>query len=250
MTKENINVFYHVWQVEGWELLFQQQILSLFVSGLYDACNNIYICINGKYPLPIDLPKFIIRYNENQHNESSTLKELWTLCDYSSNMKVLYFHTKGLSYGLSRERTDMDAWRHYMEYYNIYKWKECVKKLDSYDVVGTEWIQKSVLHVSKQTSVIGSTGHYMGNFWWATSQYIKTLDVNALHEFDYFHKKNNIDLQTFKDYNSKDNDEILRFNSELWIGLNKPNYYSFEDFNMNFYCTNALNKMLNNLLIK
>lgn len=240
-----INIFYHVWQGEGWEVIFQQQIMSLYVSGLYDTCDNVYICINGKYRLPFDLSKFQVCYNQNQTNESDTLKKMWNLCSILPNQKILYLHTKGLSYGTSPQRQNVDGWRHYLEYYNIHKWRSCVEKLDEYDIVGTEWNKCPTLYVGYKQKVIAlkNSGIYEGNIWWANSNYIKSLDPNYLYKFDAPHILEGISENTLKNLTEDDKRQILRFNSELWVGSNSPNYFSFEVLNTSFYDTNVLNNL-------
>ena len=42
-----IAIFYHVGQFGNWERLFQEQINSLVVSGLYHICDFIHIGVNG-----------------------------------------------------------------------------------------------------------------------------------------------------------------------------------------------------------
>ena len=49
-----------------------------------------------------------------------------------------------------------------MEYYLIHKHKECIKRLDEYDIVGVNYGK--------------NPDHFSGNFWWCTSDYFLTLD--------------------------------------------------------------------------
>jgi len=68
---------------------------------------------------------------------------------------VCYIHHKGVSSGLHN-------WRHYMQYWNIEKWKECVSKLDEgYDLCGA--------------SFLNNPPHpfYAGNFFWAKASYLR-----------------------------------------------------------------------------
>lgn len=240
-----INVFYHVWQGEGWEILFQQQIMSLYTSGLYDASDGVYICVNGRFRLPFDLSKFHVRYNQNQTNEADTLKELWDLCSLLPNQKVLYFHTKGLSYNNSLGRRNVDGWRHYLEYYNIHRWKDCIEKLKTYDVVGTEWDSKPNLYIGYKNQVLAlkNAGIYVGNFWWSNSEYIKTLDPNYLYKYNAPQVIEGFPEHILENLTEDDKKQLLRFNSELWIGSNNPKHFSFKEFKVAFYDTNILYKL-------
>jgi hypothetical protein len=69
---KNVTVFYHVWQAPGWQLLFQQQIMNMYVSGLYDAANTIYVCCNGEESLPFDNTKLVIKRNTRKCWHSTT----------------------------------------------------------------------------------------------------------------------------------------------------------------------------------
>ena len=240
-----INVFYHVWQQEGWEQLFQSQIMSLYTSGLCNECEGIYICINGKHRLPFELPKFHVRFNTNFKNESDTLKEMWNFCSVVKDSKILYIHTKGIGYGTSLERPCQDAWRLYLEFYNIYKWKECVKKLEIYDAVGTELDNYPKLYVGykKQIPALKNAGIFVGNFWWANSEYIKTLDPNYIHKYNVPHIVEGFPQDILEKLSDNDKQEILRFNSELWIGSNNPKLFSFKQYKVAFYDTNILYKL-------
>ena len=113
--------------------------------------------------------------------------------------KVLYIHSKGVSkYGAILEHP-VNLWRNYLEYFVIEKWRKCVKYLDDYDCVGTEWQNQSFL-----ANEILEIPHYSGNFWWANASYINKLNPNSLW-----------------------NQRYGRFFDELWIGTGNPNKFNF-----------------------
>jgi hypothetical protein len=194
-----------VGQIGSWERLYQEQIHSLCFSGLYEACDYLHVGINGNQPLPQVLPKMNLTINNNHFLESDTLKSLWDYANNNENIKILYFHTKGLS----REQFayNVNAWRLYLEYFNIHNWKDCLSKLDKYDCVGTEWVLTSALtDPSTNEPLIQHTPHYAGNFWWATSNYIKKLDPNYIYN-------------PCKGW--------TKWKCELWIGTKNPNHYNY-----------------------
>lgn len=203
MNSEKIAIFYHVYQYKGWERLFYDQINSLIISGLYHACDYIHIGINGDEELPFSLPKFKVKYNTDKSSESDTLKSLHNFCVYNPDYKVMYFHTKGVA----TDYLYITKWRYYMEYFIIHRWEDCVKGLDNYDTVGTEYIYHSSL-INQNTGEleIEYNPHYSGNFWWANSFYITKLDPNYLDITD-------------KGW--------LRYRSEFWLGTNHPNAFEF-----------------------
>lgn len=212
--KQNkIAVFYHVGQFGQWERLYQEQINSLCVSGLYDACDFVYVGINGTQKLPSVLPKIIQVENNNKVLESDTLKAMWDLACKNSDYRFLYIHTKGVTQE-KEYMYNVNAWRLYLEYFTIHKWYECIKKLKDYDCAGAEWIQESGLtDPDTNQTVFEINPHYAGNFWWANASYIKTLDPSYIYD---------------------PSKGWTRWRCEFWIGTKNPNYYNF--YNTNDYC--------------
>ncbi|NCD17237.1 MAG: hypothetical protein EOL91_07970 [Actinobacteria bacterium] len=76
----------------------------------------------------------------------------------SNDYNVLYLHTKGVT----QDKKCIDDWRASMIYWNITRWRECVKKLEEYDTVGI-----NVVSTPKR--------HFQGNFWWATTGHIRRI---------------------------------------------------------------------------
>jgi hypothetical protein len=108
------------------------------------------------------------------HSDDPSLFELPTLrmiSEFSKNnpfTKVLYLHTKGISYTKSDPRYSNGIdWIHYMLHFLCTNSAESLKLLDSYDTLGCNFSE--IPHP-----------HYSGNFWWATTKYLKTLSTDAL----------------------------------------------------------------------
>lgn len=211
-----IAIFYHVGQFGNWERLFQEQVNSLVVSGLYHICDFIHIGVNGDEILPVLLPKFKVEYNSNKILEADTLKSLYDFCNENPDYKVLYFHTKGITYTEDNYlSTTTNSWRKYLEYYVINKWEECVEDLNEYDCVGTEWINESRLWNSNLNDYSNEINpHYSGNFWWANAEYLKNLDLNYIYN---------------------DEKDWTRWKSEFWIGTKNPKYKSYHNSNKPLY---------------
>ena len=210
-----IGIFYHLYQANNWKEVYQEQINSLIVSGLYDQCDIIHIGINGNEELPFVLDKMRVQYNENKILEANTLQSLWEYCNENSNSKVLYFHSKGVTHYNSQLDISTNAWRIYLEYFVFHKWRECVEDLNSYDCVGTEWVIESGLLDSDTKEIsYGYNPHYAGNFWWANSSYIQKLDLNYIYNEE-------------KGWG--------RFKSEFWIGTKDPKYKSYHNSNKSLY---------------
>lgn len=213
--KNKIAVFYHLGQFGQWQRLFQEQMNSLVVSGLYEITDFIHIGINGNEPLPMILPKFKVVYNNNQILEADTLSCLHQHCKLNPHDKVMYFHSKGSTHDGKDYKFNVDGWRLYLEYFVIHRWKDCLGLLDRYDTVGTEFGYETGL-VNQETSQTDweTNLHYQGNFWWANSSYISKLDTDYLYKTD-------------KGWD--------RYRSEFWIGTKNPKKF-------NFYSTGIFSK--------
>lgn len=193
-----IGIFYHVYQYQGWTELVEDQLKILHSSGLYDASTFIHIGVNGNKPFPFLENKYKIVYNESTElEEAATLEALREFCADNNKWAVLYFHTKGITQK-TPETTD---WRELMEYFCIERWEDCLDKLQEHETVGCLYMDDCYL---------GFYPHYSGNFWWARSEYTKTLN----HDY----------LTTG-----------IRNNREFWIGTGTGSMYSFLNTGLNHY---------------
>ena len=214
IPNNKIAVFYHVGQFGEWRRLYQEQINSLCVSKLYGACDFVHVGVNGSEELPSTLPKMRIKHNKNTILEADTLRAMWEFSKTNPDYRVMYFHTKGATQEGSVHRYNVDAWRLYLEYFNIHEWKRNLEYLKHYDCSGVEWIHESGL-VNQATgeTTWQNTGHYAGNYWWANASYISKLDPEYLYD----------PLNGW-----------TRWRSELWIGTGEPKRFNF--YNTNDFC--------------
>ena len=82
------------------------------------------------------------------------------------NTRYYYLHTKGLRhFGKPSEQNVID-WINLMLFWNITKWKHALDTLKTYDTYGCNSLRV----------------HYSGNFWWATSNYVKTSIYTKWHK--------------------------------------------------------------------
>ena len=130
------------------------------------------------------------------HSEDTSLFELPTIEKISNfsknwrNCKLLYLHTKGITHNSG----NVVDWRKYLSYFMINKHEECLEKLSHYDAVGCNYLTEPYPHFS-------------GNFWWANTDYIQSIDRP---------------LQT-------------RHDPEWWILSNTTNFYPIHNSNINHY---------------
>jgi hypothetical protein len=75
---------------------------------------------------------------------------------------ILYIHSKGVT---KSDNKCIKDWVNYLTYFNIYKFNDCLNKLNDYDCVGVN------LKVGDDNPL-----HYSGNFWWSKGSHIKKLN--------------------------------------------------------------------------
>ena len=109
-------------------------------------------------------------------------------------------HTKGASLADTPLQRAVNAWRKYMEYFNLERWRDCVEVLTEHETCGVE--------------LQSEDSHYSGNFWWATSEYIRRLPDP--HQYWEQHRDD-------------------RVAAEFYLCLGRPKAYCFHDFVENLY---------------
>ena len=174
----NPQIFYHALLFPGWEALVFKQFSRLKESGLFDAA-DMHITILGdrdnrrrfRKRFPELAQSIEYESNNAREYEFPTLALLHRYCS-DNNDPCFYFHTKGVSLAPSNIQkykmtyselmNNVTAWRNYMEYFLIDNWERALEELKTNDVVG---VNMSCIPCQ----------HYAGNFWWANSNYIRTL---------------------------------------------------------------------------
>lgn len=190
MTNKSIEIFYHVYQFGNWQQTYQDQMHKIFSSGLNQASQKINICVVGGLNLPFAPENAVVRHFVENNNEADTLRVLHSECVGS---KILYIHTKGVT----KNSSNCNFWRLYMEYFLIENWKYSINFLKQHDCVGVNWKEKPIKHFS-------------GNMWWSNLSYLKKLDPNKI---------------------SNQN----RMSCEFWIGLGNPKYKCLHNSGVDHY---------------
>lgn len=194
----------------GGREISEEQFKLFHDSGLIDVA-EFFLCIN----YDVQNYKWIGDHVRNRKNihvvyleavpiefEAPTIKFLKDRCDAEEEpFAALYIHHKGIRYIDNPACRD---WRHYMEHFNVTKWRDCVEKLEEgYDTVGVDW---------KETP----GKHYSGNFWWARSDYVKKLPQWSRPRENGFTKQFPDISEEIADY---------RMECEFWLGLGDPKAY-------------------------
>lgn len=174
-----IAVFHHLYPANRWEMIFSEQMHRLCASGLYKAADHIHIGMNSAdVRLPFYLEKIKVHNNTTYTDDVDTLVSLYEFCNKNPNYKVLYF----TNLGVTQDTLNKSGWRLMLQYFNIDKWKECIDLLESYDCVGAEGhfgVIDNRPGVGPDTDTL-YVPHYSGNWWWATSKYINSLNIEYI----------------------------------------------------------------------
>lgn len=146
-------------------------------SGLYEFCDRVFVVVNGDIgKLEVDLSGE--KMSVIHHGVDVSCCEFPTLSrifehSLKEDFRVLYLHTKGVS----RNHPFIDDWTNMLAYFNVDRWPERWNELDEYDCTGINHFgNRADLFVNPEYWGYGKTPvHYGGNFWWSTSDHIRTL---------------------------------------------------------------------------
>lgn len=176
---------YHIYCIDSWKSLFQDQLNLLNKSELLNHTTKLYISVITKFEDDIRFiqsfdqwGKFVIINIDKEASkfEFPALEYIRSLSE-KERFFVYYFHTKGVSItpqtfinyqrfhtSFSHLKKNSEYWRKMMEYWIFTKYNVALNVLSSgYDTYG------AYLYECPKYS------YYTGNFWWAKSSYIKNL---------------------------------------------------------------------------
>jgi len=162
--------FWHIGAVGDWSRIAAEQYARLKESGLYDASHKIVVgFIGGRgredeltIPLREDAKFDLFTTADVRDYEFPTLARVWRAAQEAPQpIFCFYMHTKGASLVATPHQRAADAWRRYMEHFVVENWQDCAAALNTYETCGVE--------------LQCEESHYSGNFWWATSEYLRRL---------------------------------------------------------------------------
>jgi hypothetical protein len=180
-----MDIFFHCYCLNDFATILASKLKKLKMSGLYDAVDKIYMPVFNFYPhhqeflddLRNVYPKIELSFitNAQFNSEPDTLNLILKKAnEYEKNTPILYLHTKGVSHLHPNLKRNIDAWVRYLDLYNISKWEECVSALKDHDVAGGLYVD--------------NPQHFSGNFWWANSDYLKTLPRLTKYNIDQYNR--------------------------------------------------------------
>lgn len=146
----------------GWRSIVEEQLTLMHSSGLHAKLQRLYIGLLGPDRQLFDFHDDkieIIHYDPDFGRfEFPTIQWMHRFCQ-SNDGQVLYLHTKGAF----NDTPCTHDWRRYMQHFLIERHEDCLKALTGSDVCGVDWL-------------MFPWPHFSGNFWWARSQYVRTLE--------------------------------------------------------------------------
>jgi len=157
-------IYLHVCCIHNWEEVFLQLLTKIKESGLYEKIEKIRCVLltsNGVSDHLFQDPKIeLIGVFRNLNlYEQATLHPLYDHAQ-TEDFYVLYLHTKGVRH--NNTNPCILDWVNYLSYFNIEQHETCIQGLETHDTVGVN-LQKDPCE------------HYSGNFWWAKSSHLRTL---------------------------------------------------------------------------
>lgn len=164
-----INVYYHIAEMDSWELSNQIIQEHLTKNNFLNIIDNFFYCINGNYKSVKSIiskkmsskRKIVHLQNDSTHYEFPTLNFLFEQCKQKEQY-VLYLHTKGASRSIN-SRSGHNNHLDRMCLNTIGHYEECINAIcEKYDAAGLAFTEKPF-------------PHYPGNIWWSKSSHIVKL---------------------------------------------------------------------------
>ena len=173
-----VHIYYHIYAVDGVESIVDEQLSLIEKHFDFPYILNVGISIANPNKSTSSIIEKFYKSNKPNHiirevrafgNEFTTLdllendKETFGDSDY-----ILYIHTKGASKIYEDYYSNLEDWRHLMNYFNIEYVKNVFKLFEKteFNTYGVNF--HSPQHVDKLA--------YFGNFWWAKSDYLKSIN--------------------------------------------------------------------------
>jgi len=182
VNDQKVACFIHSTNMDVWkDELLCMLLKHIVVSGLVDKLDFIYVNNIGKPLDPTKIcgihEKVVVENFSRDLNlfENYTIRTVHQFSKLHADYKILYIHTKGISYPKDHDFVPgIMSWIKYMMYCLVEKHRECLQLLDIYDVVGTNFRDQTIEQINPP--------HYSGNFWWASSNYLSNLHVDYMND--------------------------------------------------------------------
>lgn len=149
-------------------------------SGLLAHLSHVFINNVG---LPLDPHMFpeqnilITNYSEDTGQfENCTLRQMYFYAQLHQVAKILYMHTKGVSYPKEHSFSpNVQDWTNFMTYGLVDHYEFCIEMLDHVDTVGVNY--RPTIVTPPQYP---DPDHFSGNYWWVNAKYWITVPIFKL----------------------------------------------------------------------
>jgi hypothetical protein len=197
-------LFVHCGLVEGRTQTLMGKILNSFDRGNNKNDVDMIVCGVGSDDIKFKMLDDSMICRDFTRGEFFTLGNLKSFCaSCAKNTPVGYIHTKGLVNGF--DNPCISDWIDYMLYFVVEQMSSCIKHItDGYDAVGVDWVEIP-------------NKHFSGNFWWSSSDYVKSLP--------------DIDPPNFWVNGCPSHRHL----AEFWIGANNPKVKCLHQSGINVY---------------
>lgn len=188
-----VHIYYHIYAIDGVESIIDEQLNLIKKNFDFPYTLNVGISIaNDNVSIEHIIKKFEkVRDVRSKSNEFTTLDLIEKDIEkFGESDYILYIHTKGASKQNDVNFKNIITWRHLMNYFNIEKCKDVIKLFEK-----TEFNTYGVLFGKASSWVI-----YSGNFWWAKSDYIKTIKFDSIKKSNRYQAEWNF-ISTGNDWN-------------------------------------------------
>jgi hypothetical protein len=186
--------FYHVFADGDWLTPATEHIEELALSGLIDNLDDLFLGVVGspenREKVKRELPGVCVAECATGW-EQVTLQKVHEFAQQDDGA-IFYAHTKGAWSNSELAR----QWRVSMTHDTVTRWKECVTALQVVEAAGPYWLN------SWEPEHVDHDFFFAGNFWWARSDYVRTLDPVGVEN---------------------------RYQAEGWIGLKQPTVKNMRD---------------------
>lgn len=181
--------FYHAYADGNWKTAADEHLSAIAPIPFTHRCLGVVGTPRHRAEVSAYFPGWEVVVEADTGYEDLTLNRLRAFAQDAEG-KVLYAHTKGAgtSYWFN------DLWRQRMTEGVAGQWQRCVTLLDSHDAVGSYWLTPQ----EWGAGVVGPIPLFAGNFWWATTAYLRKLPEIA---------------------------PISRYEAEVWVGKNNPKIF-------------------------
>jgi hypothetical protein len=140
--------------------------------------NNTGLPIENKYGENFEV---INCSNNNALYENPTINLIKDFSEKNPNSYILYLHTNHINY--SKEGEKINDLLNYMLYFLVEKSQLCISILNNdYETVGCNY--NKTVNEMNMNDPESYQSHYSGNFWWANSNYLRTLPLLSVENFE------------------------------------------------------------------